>query len=147
MPSISLVFNSWSESNHNSIDSIFSDCCLWDLTSASEVPFPGVVGRAEHPHLPRCFKSVLLSLFYRCGWRVGLMILSVGIKCPSSLRWRRSTTWMRILTLPQRPHALWVDCSCLPSDLVVWSKLSFLNWTKYPLWWISPFLQSLLKNR
>jgi hypothetical protein len=50
-------------------------------------------------HLPRCFRSLRLCLFYHCGWRVSLEILSVGIR-GSSMWLSRSTAWMRIFCLP-----------------------------------------------
>jgi hypothetical protein len=95
--------------------------------SVPELSFPSLVGKAEHHHLPWCFRSVRLFLFYHCGWRVGLEILSIGIKSSSSIRWCRSTAWMRILIPPHWPHAFYVDCPHLPSDLVVWSKLPSLD--------------------
>jgi hypothetical protein len=60
----------------------------------------------------------------------------------SSQIWYRRTTWMHRLVILRWPRALCVDCSCLPSKPVIWSKLPSLD----PLWRISPFLRSLIEN-
>jgi hypothetical protein len=110
---------------------------------SNESVIPGVVGKAEHWHLPlwqNNFRSVRLFLFYHCGWRVSLEILSIGIKTSSSTRWCWSTAWMHILISPPHwPHVFCVDCSCPPSNLVMGSKVPSLDWTRYLLWWIWPF--------
>jgi hypothetical protein len=45
---------------------------------------------------------------------------------------------IRILVLPWWQHALCVNCSHLPSNLIMWSKLPSLLWTKDPLCHIWP---------
>jgi hypothetical protein len=48
--------------------------------------------------------------------------------------------------VPRQPHALCVDHSHLSLDLIIWSRLPSRDWTKYPLWRISHFLQFLIQN-
>jgi hypothetical protein len=108
------------------------------LTLVSGLSFPGLVGRAEHCHLPFFFRSVWLSLFYHHDWKVGHEILSVGTKVSSSIWWCRSTALVRVLILRRWPHTFYVDHSHLSSNLVMRSRYSSLAWREDSLCQILP---------
>jgi hypothetical protein len=123
-------------------------CIFWlllavksDLMLVLQVSFSWLVDRSEHHHWPWCFKSVWILLFYCCDWKVGLEILSFGIKSFSSIRWHHSTMGMFKDTC--------FLCGSLSSILgpCYMVKIVILWLDKYPLRWISPFLQFLIKNR
>jgi hypothetical protein len=99
-----------------------------DLTSVSRLSFPGFVGRAKHHHLPWCFISIWLFLFYRCGWTVGIKILLVGIKSFSFHQMTSPAPYICLVLSPW-PHSFYVGHSHLSLDLVIWSKLPFFDWT------------------
>jgi hypothetical protein len=148
--SISLIFNSWSKSIHNSIDFIFPDYSL--RTSPIQCQYQKCLFQVLSAELNLATSHDASEVYdYSCFIIVveksAVRSCQVGSKGSSSIRWSRSITRVHILILLWWPHAFFVDRSHLSSYLVIWLKLTFLDWANYPLWRTSPSLQFLIKNR
>jgi hypothetical protein len=90
----------------------------------------------------QCRTSSLAIMLQKC---MAISVLSSWLKSwrQDLINWHQQflfhlMTLIRILVLPRRPHALCVNRSHMPLDLIMWSKLPSLIWPKDPLFQILP---------
>jgi hypothetical protein len=133
--SISFLFNSWSESSHNSTSFVFSVCCTWSSQIQRQYqkchfqvllaePNIFTCHDASEVYVYSCFITVVERLVSRSCRLSSRVLPSDDVDTPRECAY---------LFLLRQPHALCVDCSLVPLDLVIWSKLPSLVWTKDPL--------------